>query len=77
MSGSKVRRTIPVTDRSSLQFIAAVAEFAEILRDSYWARDSRLEDVKGTADLALDYMEYGPREEEFLSLVDRAIRVRK
>jgi Ca-activated chloride channel family protein len=53
---------------------AAVAEFAEILRDSYWAKGSRLSDVLPVARNAAR----GQHEEavtEFVSLVEKATRL--
>lgn len=57
------------------RFIASVAEFAEVLRGSFWSRDTRLEDVLDTADEALRFMDHGPEEDEFLTLVQRVIRM--
>ena len=58
-----------------LQLAAVVAEYAEILRDSYWARDSSLEDVAWEARRVAEYL---PRDEdvaEFARLVERASRL--
>jgi Ca-activated chloride channel family protein len=50
---------------------AAVAEFAEILRGSYWARDGRLSDVLSVArDAARDLQDEAST--EFVTLVERA-----
>ena len=54
---------------------AAVAEFAEILRGSYWAKEGRLSDVLSVARSAAR----GLREDaatEFVPLVERAARLK-
>lgn len=55
----------------NFRFTACVAEFAEILRKSYWAEDSSLEDVLETASQCA----VGQEEEEFVALVQTAIRL--
>lgn len=55
----------------SFQFTAAVAEFAEILRQSYWAQDGSLSDVLNVAENVASRQE----EEEFVDLVRQAIRL--
>jgi Ca-activated chloride channel family protein len=63
----------PRFERASAHFRldAAVAEFAEILRGSYWAKESRLSDVLPVArDAARDLRQDAA--DEFVSLVERA-----
>ena len=53
---------------SGFRFIAAVAEFGEILKESYWAEDSSLDDVLAVArPVALS-----SEERDFIDLVERA-----
>lgn len=52
-----------------LRFAAAVAEFAELLKESYWARDGSLDAVRQVALAAAKEMEAGPNEQEFVELV--------
>jgi Ca-activated chloride channel family protein len=60
----------------SFLLTAAVAEYAEILRESYWARDGSLDDVLWLARLAGDEFQedesIGSDVNEFIWLVDRA-----
>ena len=58
------------------RFTAAVAEFAEILRESYWAQDGSLEAVLAEAGEAVSLMDATPRDHEFIDLVERAARLR-
>ncbi len=51
---------------------AAVAEFAEILRHSYWAKDSDLNEVYRVAYMAASELRSREQADEFLRLVDRA-----
>jgi Ca-activated chloride channel family protein len=51
---------------------AVVAEFAEILRKSYWARDSRIEDLVREAQWLAHELRGDPAVAEFARLVDRA-----
>jgi len=53
---------------------AAVAEFAEILRGSYWAKESRLADVLPVARRAARDLREGEAD-EFASLVEKATRL--
>lgn len=57
-------------DESSagFRFTAAVAEFAEILKESYWAEDSDFDDVLAVAERVAESGE----EREFCDLVERA-----
>ncbi len=57
------------------QLDAVVAEYAEILRQSYWARDSSLEDVAWEARRIAEYLPRDPDVAEFVSLVERASRI--
>jgi hypothetical protein len=57
------------------QLDAAVAEYAEILRDSYWARESSLEDVAWEARRIAEYLPHDPDVAEFASLTERAARI--
>lgn len=54
---------------SELQFLAAVAEYAEILRRSYWAKGSSMEDVLKLAERSAS----GEREQQFVTLVKDTI----
>ncbi|MBU1023301.1 von Willebrand factor type A domain-containing protein [bacterium] len=54
------------------RFTAAVAEFAEILKESYWAKDGSLEDVLTVANGSVDMYEADEKEKEFIELVERA-----
>jgi Ca-activated chloride channel family protein len=63
--------------RPQLRFIAAVAEFAEILRESFWAQDSRLDTVRNTALAAIDDARAGAEEREFAELVRVAGTLRR
>jgi Ca-activated chloride channel family protein len=56
----------------SLRLDAAVAEFAEILRRSYWAKESRISDVVPLARRLADEMAGDPEVEQFKDLVERA-----
>ena len=53
------------------RFASAVAEFAEILKDSYWSADSSFSDVRRTAEACAR----GTEEQEFIELVEAAIRL--
>jgi len=57
------------------QLDAVVAEYAEILRQSYWAKDSSLEDVAWEARRIAEYLPHDPDVAEFVSLVERASRM--
>lgn len=60
---------------SNFRLIAAVAEYAEILRGSYWAQDSSLEDVQQL--LSPIEAEFANNNDvmEFMPLLERAIEV--
>ena len=57
------------------QLDAVVAEYAEILRQSYWARGSSLEDVAREARRVAEYLSRDPDVAEFVSLVERASQI--
>jgi Ca-activated chloride channel family protein len=57
------------------QLDAVVAEYAEILRESYWAKESSLEDVAWEARRIAEYLPHDEDVAEFASLVDRASRL--
>jgi Ca-activated chloride channel family protein len=56
---------------AGLRFQAAVAEFAEVLRQSYWAREVKLADVQAVALDAASQL-HGTSAGEFVRLVERA-----
>jgi Ca-activated chloride channel family protein len=55
-----------------LQLSAVIAEFAEILRDSYWARDGDLSTLAIDARRIAEYLTQDADVQEFASLVTRA-----
>lgn len=57
------------------RFIAAVAEYAEILRESYWAQDSSLKDVELVALSAEPAFANNSDVSEFVLLLNRAIQL--
>jgi len=57
------------------RFIAAVAEYAEILRESYWAQDSSLKDVELVALSAEPAFANNSDVSEFMLLLNRAIQL--
>jgi Ca-activated chloride channel family protein len=54
------------------QLAAVVAEYAEILRGSYWARESSLVDVAWEARRIAEYLPHDANVVEFVGLVERA-----
>ena len=54
------------------QLAAVVAEYAEVLRESYWARGSSLADVAWEARRIAEYLPHDADVAEFVSLVERA-----
>jgi Ca-activated chloride channel family protein len=54
------------------QLTAVVAEYAEILRDSYWAKESSLEDVALDARRIAEYLPQDADVQEFAELVSQA-----
>jgi Ca-activated chloride channel family protein len=65
------RETDPYFQRAVI-----VAEYAEILKGSYWAEDSSLNDVYDEARRLEDYLYRDDEMEEFVDLVKQAIRLR-
>ena len=66
----------------TFQLAASVAEFAEILRGSFWAQDGSLESVRETLERVLPHInaktgEHRARNEELLSLVRKAQRFKE
>lgn len=57
---------------TDLQFLASVAEFAEILRESYWAKEGSLRDVLKLADSSA----VGEQQLEFVRLVKDSLAIR-
>jgi Ca-activated chloride channel family protein len=57
------------------QWTAVVAEYAEILHGSYWARGSTLEDVRREVHRIAEYMPGDTEVAEFVDLVDWAVRI--
>ena len=53
-----------------------VDEYAEILKGSYWAEDSSLDDVYDEARRLEDYLYRDDEMEEFVDLVKQATRLR-
>ncbi|MCE2405870.1 MAG: DUF3520 domain-containing protein [Dehalococcoidia bacterium] len=60
---------------AGFQLAAVVAEYAEILRDSYWARAGSLADVQAETGRLLRLMSSDADVEEFAALVSRAQRL--
>ncbi|HDQ72934.1 MAG TPA: DUF3520 domain-containing protein [Chloroflexi bacterium] len=54
------------------QWAAVVAEYAEILRESYWARESGLEDVLWEARRVAEYLPHDEDVAEFVRLAEQA-----
>ncbi len=66
----------------AFQLVASVAEFAEILRGSFWAQEGSLELVRETIEGVLPHIdaktrEHSVRNEELLSLVRKAHRLKE
>jgi len=59
------------------QLDAAVAEYAEILRESYWALEGSMEDVRAVAGRVSRLLPDDPDVTEFLDLVTQAARITK
>jgi hypothetical protein len=57
------------------QRAVVVAEYAEILRDSYWAQESNLDAVYEEAQWLSEYLVRDEDMREFVELVDRARRL--
>ena len=60
---------------SHFQLAATAAEFAEILRNSYWAKESSLEQVADLARQISDRLEEDPAVREFAALEATAARL--
>jgi len=59
---------------ANFRFTATVAEFAEILKESYWAKEGTLEEVLKVAELT---KLQGEKELEFIQLVNDAISIKE
>ncbi len=66
------RETLTGTPSRNLRLAAGVAEFAEILRKSYWAKESSFESVAKYLAPLLEEYDHTPRVVELLDLVNRA-----
>ncbi len=60
----------------TFQLSAVVAEYAEILRESYWARDGSLSDVAAEANRLLRLIPEDPDVSEFIALTAQAERIK-
>ena len=58
------------------QMAAVVAEYAEVLRESYWAQEGSLESVSSEANRVRNLLPSEPDFEEFAALVARAERIK-
>jgi len=67
----------PAFQEASIRFQldAVVAEYAEILRESYWAKGSSLEDVLLQARRIAEYLPHDPDVAEFVRLVEQATQL--
>ncbi len=59
------------------QLAAAVAEYAEILRQSYWAKESRMSDVQALVRRLTDDLPQDEQVNDFLDLVNRAAALQR
>lgn len=64
------------------QFVAAVAEFAEILKETYWAKEGSLANVESTIEKVLPHIESDTpeeklRKEELLMLVNKVRKLKE
>jgi Ca-activated chloride channel family protein len=68
---------VPAFEEAPIRFQldAVVAEYAEILRHSYWAQDSSMEDVAREAARVAEYLPQDKQVAEFADLVRRASRL--
>ena len=57
------------------QLDSAVAEYAEILRDSYWAQDGTLRDVRNLTQRVIMMLPNDPDVAEFARLVAQAMQI--
>ena len=74
-------RGLPVTASYMIpsprfQLAGVVAEYAEVLRESYWAQDSSLAEVAAEASRVLRLLPQDPDVVEFAALTARAERIR-
>jgi Ca-activated chloride channel family protein len=60
---------------AEFRFIAAVAEYAEILRESYWAQDSSLEDVERLALSVEANLSNNSDVIDFMNILHRAVQL--
>jgi Ca-activated chloride channel family protein len=76
LRNDEVRSTF---DAASPEFhlMAAAAEYAEILRKSYWAKDSKMSDVLTLVRRVQEEMPGNEQVAEFASLVERAAQLTK
>lgn len=58
------------------QWSVIVAEYAEVLRESYWAQGSSLQDVRREAERVGEYLGEDPDVQEFVDLVRKASQLR-
>lgn len=61
---------------AKFRFIASVAEYAEILRESYWAKESSMTAVSDLASPTIDFFDQNEEVIEFMQLVNRAAQLR-
>ena len=59
----------------NFRLAAVAAEYAEILRESYWAQDGTLQDVVSEAERLSDAITSHPDIDEFVNLVSRATAI--
>ncbi|MFZ2617933.1 MAG: von Willebrand factor type A domain-containing protein [Anaerolineae bacterium] len=59
------------------QLAAAVAEYAEILRQSYWSKESRMSDVQALVRRLTDDLPQDEQVNDFLDLVNRAAALQR
>ncbi len=79
----EISRTLQRSELSSgfedasprFQLVAVVAEYAEILRESYWAQDSSLEDVVAEARRVQGLLPRGSDVAEFADLTQRTLNI--
>ena len=72
-----VSQLLTSTEQASARFqlASAVAEYAEILRDSYWALDGSLEDVRALTQRVTRMLPNDPDVAEFAMLVSQAMQI--
>ena len=69
-----IRQVTPHFKDTSPQFrqAAVAAQFAEVLRESYWAQDQRIEALLAPANTLLQELDFQPQCSEFLRLMSQA-----